>query len=32
LTNDTPDDLALFTSDYFLDLWNKISDPVEAVR
>jgi len=25
LTNDKPDDFALFTSDYFLDLWNKIS-------
>src|ERR1700740_1389388 len=24
-TNDKPDDFALFTSDYFLDLWNKIS-------
>jgi putative ABC transport system permease protein len=25
LTNEKPDDFALFTSDYFLDLWNKIS-------
>src|SRR2546421_6485543 len=25
LSNDKPDDFALFTSDYFLDLWNKIS-------
>src|SRR5262249_11511849 len=25
LTSDKPDDFALFTSDYFLDLWNKIS-------
>jgi putative ABC transport system permease protein len=25
LTNDKPDDFAIFTSDYFLDLWNKIS-------
>src|SRR5204862_25835 len=25
LSNNKPDDLALFTSDYFLDLWNKIS-------
>ena len=25
LANDKPDDFALFTSDYFLDLWNKIS-------
>ena len=25
LTNNKPDDFALFTSDYFLDLWNKIS-------
>ena len=25
LTNDKADDFALFTSDYFLDLWNKIS-------
>ena len=25
LPNDKPDDFALFTSDYFLDLWNKIS-------
>jgi len=25
LTNDKPDDFALFTSDYFLDLWNRIS-------
>jgi putative ABC transport system permease protein len=25
LGNDKPDDFALFTSDYFLDLWNKIS-------
>jgi putative ABC transport system permease protein len=25
LTNDKSDDFALFTSDYFLDLWNKIS-------
>jgi len=25
LSNDNPDDFALFTSDYFLDLWNKIS-------
>ena len=26
LTNEKPDDFAIFTSDYFLDLWNKISD------
>ena len=25
LSNSKPDDFALFTSDYFLDLWNKIS-------
>jgi putative ABC transport system permease protein len=25
LTSEKPDDFALFTSDYFLDLWNKIS-------
>jgi putative ABC transport system permease protein len=25
LSNEKPDDFALFTSDYFLDLWNKIS-------
>jgi putative ABC transport system permease protein len=25
LTSDKPDDFAIFTSDYFLDLWNKIS-------
>src|SRR5580692_11849951 len=25
LSNNKPDDFALFTSDYFLDLWNKIS-------
>jgi putative ABC transport system permease protein len=25
LSNDKPDDFALFTSDYFLDLWNRIS-------
>jgi putative ABC transport system permease protein len=25
LSSDKPDDFALFTSDYFLDLWNKIS-------
>jgi putative ABC transport system permease protein len=25
LTNDKPDDFAIFTPDYFLDLWNKIS-------
>jgi putative ABC transport system permease protein len=25
LASDKPDDFALFTSDYFLDLWNKIS-------
>jgi len=25
LTNEKPDDFALFTSDYFLDLWSKIS-------
>ncbi|MBS1840400.1 MAG: ABC transporter permease [Acidobacteria bacterium] len=25
LSNDKPDDFAIFTSDYFLDLWNKIS-------
>jgi putative ABC transport system permease protein len=25
LANNKPDDFALFTSDYFLDLWNKIS-------
>jgi putative ABC transport system permease protein len=25
LTNNKPDDFAIFTSDYFLDLWNKIS-------
>jgi putative ABC transport system permease protein len=25
LTNEKPDDFAIFTSDYFLDLWNKIS-------
>ena len=25
LSNDKPDDFALFTSDYFLELWNKIS-------
>jgi putative ABC transport system permease protein len=25
LTNDKPDDFAIFTSDYFLELWNKIS-------
>src|SRR5712672_791980 len=25
LSNQKPDDFALFTSDYFLDLWNKIS-------
>jgi putative ABC transport system permease protein len=25
LTNDKADDFAIFTSDYFLDLWNKIS-------
>jgi len=25
LTSNKPDDFALFTSDYFLDLWNKIS-------
>jgi putative ABC transport system permease protein len=25
LTSDKPDDFALFTADYFLDLWNKIS-------
>src|SRR5438309_5660312 len=25
LANNMPDDFALFTSDYFLDLWNKIS-------
>jgi putative ABC transport system permease protein len=25
LTNDKPDDFALFTSDYFLDLWNNVS-------
>src|ERR1700740_3223251 len=25
LSNDKPDDFALFTLDYFLDLWNKIS-------
>src|SRR5258708_40327843 len=25
LANSKPDDFALFTSDYFLDLWNKIS-------
>src|SRR5260370_18485096 len=25
LPNNKPDDFALFTSDYFLDLWNKIS-------
>ena len=25
LTSDKPDDFALFTSDYFVDLWNKIS-------
>ena len=25
LTSDKPDDFALFTSDYFLDLWNRIS-------
>jgi len=25
LGNDKPDDFAIFTSDYFLDLWNKIS-------
>jgi len=25
LSNDKPDDFALFTSDYFLDLWNQIS-------
>src|SRR6266850_5604039 len=25
LTSERPDDFALFTSDYFLDLWNKIS-------
>src|SRR5271163_330617 len=28
LTNDKPDDFALFTSDYFLDLWNRISSLV----
>jgi putative ABC transport system permease protein len=25
LSNEKPDDFAIFTSDYFLDLWNKIS-------
>jgi putative ABC transport system permease protein len=25
LTSDKPDDFAIFTSDYFMDLWNKIS-------
>jgi putative ABC transport system permease protein len=25
LSNDKPDDFAIFTSDYFLELWNKIS-------
>jgi len=25
LSNEKPDDFALFTSDYFIDLWNKIS-------
>jgi putative ABC transport system permease protein len=25
LTSDKPDDFAIFTSDYFLDLWNRIS-------
>jgi putative ABC transport system permease protein len=28
LTSDKPDDFAIFTSDYFLDLWNKISSLV----
>jgi len=28
LTSEKPDDFALFTSDYFLDLWNKISGMV----
>jgi putative ABC transport system permease protein len=28
LSNDKPDDFALFTSDYFLDLWNKISSMI----
>src|SRR6267378_6423032 len=28
LSSDKPDDFALFTSDYFLDLWNKISSLV----
>jgi putative ABC transport system permease protein len=28
LTNDKPDDFAIFTSDYFLELWNKISSLV----
>jgi putative ABC transport system permease protein len=28
LTSDKPDDFAIFTSDYFLDLWNKISGMV----
>jgi putative ABC transport system permease protein len=28
LTSDKPDDFALFTSDYFLDLWNRVSSLV----
>jgi putative ABC transport system permease protein len=28
LTSDKPDDFALFTSDYFLDLWSKISSMI----
>src|SRR5260370_1070065 len=31
LTSDKPDDFALFTSDYFLDLWNKIGGVIGVI-